>query len=296
MSGLSTAIDALSPAERATLVEGSEARAHASLFAAACAKDAGASGGFALARLGSAVMFRSTAVRSTLLVNRVLGLGVEVPASAAHIERIADWYATENLPFGIELSPAAQPAELPEWLRAKRLRKSLPTQILLRGGEPPPPHYEPWARLTGLRVQAVGIEGAATVARLSCQNFQMPPQIGHLLTLGSQAPGWRRWLALDGKEPVGASLSYVENGICWLGWTSVLASHRGRWVHAGIVAKQLQDAHEAQVQWVTTETAVSSPAKPDPAYFNLRKFGFCDAYLRPVYVFAPPRRRSGGQP
>lgn len=281
-------------AEQALLVEGSEARAYFSLLTAARGGGdvgGGVGGGFDTTRLGSAVLLRCSAVRSTLLVNRVLGLGIDGPASAADIEHIVNWYAGEGLPFGVELSPAAQPVELPEWLRSKRLRKSFPTQVLLRGGEPPPPHYEPWARMTGLRVEAVGPEHAATVARLSCQNFQMPAEIGHLLTVGSQAPGWRRWLALDGAEPVGASLSYVEGGICWLGWTSVLASHRGRWVHAGIVAKQLQDAHDARCQWVTTETAVSSAQKPDAAHFNLCKFGFVDAYLRPVYVFAPPRPR-----
>jgi hypothetical protein len=270
----------------AVLCEGSEARAYTSLVAAARAAP-----GFEVARQGAVVMLRSTAVRSSLLFNRVLGLGLGTPARAADIDGVCSWYAADGLPFGVELSPAARPAELPDWLRAQRLRKRLPTQVLVRNGSAPPPHYAPWARMTGLRVDAVGPDAAATVARVSCENFAMPAAVADLLTLGSQAPGWRRWLALDGQTAVGASLSYVEDGVAWLGWTSVLPSHRGRWVHAGIVARQLQDAFESGCQWVTTETAQSSPAQPDPAYFNLRKFGFADAYLRPVYVYVPARRQ-----
>lgn len=274
-----------------SLCEGSEARAYASLVNAADAALGAAGAGFEVARQGALVMLRSTAMPGSLLFNRVLGLGLEQPASLADLKGLRSWYGALNLPFGVELSPAALPTELPDWLRAQRLRKSIPTQVLVRGAGPPPPHYAPWARLTGLRVEAVGPERAAEVARLSCENFSMPEAVGGLLTAGSQAPGWRRWLAWDGDKAVGASLSYVENGVGWLGWTSVLPSHRGRWVHAGIVAQQLQDTFEAGCQWVTTETAMSSVANPDPAYFNLRKFGFSDAYLRPVYVHAPSRRR-----
>lgn len=274
--------------ELAALVEGSEARAYLSLFAAAASAGV-ADTKFRARKSGAVAMFQSEVVRSTLLVNRVLGLGTQTPATGAEVEALVGWYAAHELPFGVEFSPAAQPDSLPELLRAHKLRKTFSTQVLYRDGSPPPPHYEPWARMTGLRVEAVGPESAATVARLCCENFQMPAQVGELLAAGAVAPGWRRWLALDGEHAVGASLSYVEDGIGWLGWTNVSASHRGRWVHAGIVARQVQDCHDAGCRWITTETAVSTREKPDAAYVNLRRFGFEDAYCRPTYVHVPRR-------
>lgn len=276
--------------ELARLVEYSEARAYASLFAAAQAAEPAL--GFSTLRQGGAVLLRAQAVGNSLLVNRVLGLGLESAATESDVAALVQAYSSGSVAFGVELSPAALPADLPALLKAQRLRKAFPAQILVRDGAPPPPRYAAWQRATGLRVQTVGPEHAATLARLCCENFAMPEPVQGLLRLGSCAAGWRRWLALDGDVPVGGSLSYVQDGVAWLGWTSVCPSHRGRWVHAGIVARQLEEAFEAGCQWVTTETAISSPTKPDAAYHNLRNFGFVDAYLRPVHVFQPRRPTS----
>lgn len=271
----------------AQLVERSEARAYASLFRAAQAEQPGL--GFSTSTVGRAVVLRAQRVSSALIVNRVLGLGLAGPASTEDLAALVAAYADGSVPFGVELSPSAEPVDLPAMLRAQRLRKSIAVQILVRDGSPPPPHYAPWARATGLHVALVGYEQAGTVARMCCENFKMPDLLGELLRIGSCSDGWRRWLALDGETPVGASLSYVQDGVAWFGWTSVLPSHRGRWVHAGIVAKQLEDAHVAGCSWVTTETGISTKEKPDAAYRNLCNFGFLDAYLRPIHIYQPRR-------
>ena len=275
----------------AQLVEFSEARAYASLFSAAQAAEPTL--GFSTQQHGGAVLLRAHAVNNSLLVNRVLGLGLAQPVTEADVAALVQAYAGGSVAFGVELSPAALPADLPALLRAQRLRKAFPAQILVRDGSAPPPRYASWQRAAGLSVQIAGPEQADTLARLCCSNFDMPEPVRGLLRLGSCAPGWRRWLALDGEQPVGGSLSYVQDGVAWLGWTSVCPSHRGRWVHAGIVARQLEDAHAAGCTWVTTETAISSKEKPDAAYHNLRNFGFQDAYLRPVHVYQPRRPSLG---
>ena len=300
----------LPPLALARRVELSEANAYRGLFVATQNQAPGL--GYSTCDIGAAVVLRATAVTSSLVVNRVLGLGLgpdgaQAAATEQQLDTIIDTYGHGKEAFGLELSPAALPADLPAWMRARRLRKALPTQVLIRKGAAPPDRYAAWAKATGLRVEAVGPEHAPTLARLCCDNFGMPDTLLPLLTLGVAAPGWRRWLALDGDVPVGGSMSFVGPlmgpllGPCsrpsggadellgWLGWTSVSASHRGRWVHAGIVAKQLEDCCAAGCDWVTTETAASTKQKPDAAYHNLRNFGFQDAYLRPVYVYQPPR-------
>ena len=276
----------------AQLVEHSEARAYASLFRAAQVVQPDL--GFSTSTVGSAVVLRAQRVSHSLIVNRVLGLGLSGPANNNDVAALVAAYAdggTANgsVPFGVELSPHAEPADLPVLLRAYSLRKSLAVQMLVRDGSPPPPHYAPWAQATGLRVEPVGPEQAASVARISCETFKVPDKVGELLRIGCCGQGWRRWLALDGDTPVGASLSYLHGGVAWFGWTSVLPSHRGRWVHAGIVVKQLEDAYEAGCSWVTTETAISTKEKPDAAYRNLRNFGFLEAYLRPLHIYQPRR-------
>jgi GNAT superfamily N-acetyltransferase len=282
-----SALAVLSPAALAQVVEFSEARAYASLFAAAQAAEPGLA--FRTQTLGDAVLLRAAQAPRVLIGNRVLGLGLGQPVSEALLDAVFAAYDNGKAAFGIELSPQAEPTELRDWLKARRFRKTAPAQVLVRDGSAPPPRYASWAKATGLRVEQVGVEHAATLARICCDNFSLPDVMQQLLALGMCAPGWRRWLAFDGDLPVGGSLSYVEAGLGWLGWTSVLPSHRGRWVHAGIVAQELEDTHAAGCQWVTTETAISTPEKPDAAYFNLRKFGFVDAYERAAYLYQPPR-------
>jgi len=113
--------------------------------------------------------------------------------------------------------------------------------------------------------------------------------VGELLAAGARGPGWRRWLAFDGEQAIGSSLSYVEGDVAWFGWTCVAPSHRGRWLHSAFLARQLEETAAAGCRWITTETALSTPQKPDPVHHNLSRFGFVDAYLRPVYVRAPLR-------
>jgi GNAT superfamily N-acetyltransferase len=259
--------------EFARTAEFSEARAYAALV-----RGAGLNG-FTVTEVDGAVLLIAPAVPGALILNESLA-------------RIAAIYAAAALGFGIELTPAAAtPAGLAA-LKSRQMRKLSTSQVLIRNGEAPPPRYDAWVRATGLRVESVGLELAAELAGLCCENFNMRQEVGALIERGACGAGWRRWLAFDGDRAVGGSLSYVEDGVGWLGWTSVLPSHRGRWVHAGIVARQLEEAASAGCRWVTTETARSTPERPDAAYFNLRKFGFQDAYLRPTYVKAPPRAGS----
>lgn len=272
--------------ELARLVEFSEARAYLSFMSAAPA-DLASRHGFRATRVGSTVLLMAESVTTSLVLNRAIGLGVLEPASEETLDQIRSAYASAGVPFAIELSPASKPELLPDWLRARRMRRVLSSRILYRDGAPPRPIYRSWAKSTGLRVEKTGKAHAAALATLTCQNFRMPDPVGALIAGTASRPGWRQWLAFDGDEPVGGSLSHVEDGICWLGWTSVLPSHRGRWVHAGIVAKQIEDACEAGCRWLTTETASGTKENPDPAYFNLKNFSFQDAYMRPSYVGRP---------
>lgn len=283
---LTKPIDELNEQEIARLVETCEARAYhdmmASAPAALCEKD-----GFAARTFGSAVAIRARSVAKSLNFNRVIGLGVVEPATTGQLDEMAAYYGEIDTPFGIELCPASQPGELLDWLRGRRWRRAFFSAMLYRSAELPRMSHESWAKSTGLRIERVGPKHGDVLGRISAENFGMPDAVGRLIAALTENPAWRTWLALDGDEAVGASLSYVGDDACWLGWTSVLPSHRGRWVHAGIVAREIEDAHESGCRWITTETAASTQSKPDPAYHNLTRFGFRDAYMRPTHMGRP---------
>ena len=268
-------------AEWVGLAEANEARVYEALV---CGADLAQ---FEVVRQGGACLLIGRGSPSQLVVNRVIGWGVDEPPSEASLDRVVQAYG--NAGFGIELAGRAATPQVVEWLRARRLRRVSTAQVMVRPAADPPSMYAAWEAKTGLRVQAVGAEGLHTLARLSCENFNVPAAIGELLAAGTRGPGWRRWLAFDGEQPIGASLSYVQNDVGWFGWTCVAPSHRGKWLHSAFLARQLEEAATAGCRWITTESGLSTPKKPDPVHHNLLRFGFVDAYLRPIYVRAPVR-------
>lgn len=267
----------LTGSELARLVELSEARAYRSLMTS-CSAEISQRYGFRAVDFGSAVAVMADSVTSSLNLNRVLGLGVDEPATESLVDELCSLYGSTGVPYAIELSPAARPEEIKRWLRTKRIRKVIDSAILYREATPPP------VLRLGLQVRRTGPEHADVLAQISCQNFNMPEPVRHLLAATADKPGWRHWIAFDGGIPAAASLSFVEADVCWLGWTSTLPQYRGRWAHAAIVVAEILDAMESGCRWITTETAQSTDAAPDPAYFNLTRFGFKDAYSRPTYV------------
>jgi len=269
------------------LADGNEARVYESLVLNAglpgfAASREGAGGGE-----GSAVLLRSSAVPSALVVNRVLGLGAGEPLDEARLDRFLACYGDAG--FGIEIGAALCTPGVLAWLKGRRFRRLAQSQMMAceTARAQVAGRYDKWAQQSGLRIERVGPEQGAVVSALCCENFKVPAAVGELVRAGPSGPGWRRWLAFDGELPVGASLSHVGEGIGWCGWTSVSPSHRGRWIHAGFVARQFDDAFEAGCRWITTDTALGTRERPDPVRLNLKRFGFFDIYLRPLFVRAP---------
>ncbi len=246
--------------------------------------------GFEAVREAGAVVLRSPAVASVLVVNRVVGVTSKQGLDEAHLDRWLALYGDAG--FGIELGAPLCSDDVLRWLKARRLRRITNSQIVVCDASTAriTGRYATWARNAGLRIERAGAEHAAAVEDLCRENFKVPATLGALVRDGTLGPGWRRWLAFDGDKAVGASLSHVRDGVGWFGWTSVSPSHRGRWIHAGFVARQVEDALESGCRWITTDTAQSTREHPDPVYLNLKRFGFVDAYTRPLFVRAPVRR------
>jgi len=267
-----------------SLAESNEASAYAALT-----EHAGEPG-FVAQRQADAVALRSPAAASVLVVNRVIGWGAGHAVDEASLDRLVALYGDAG--FAIELCAGACTDEMLAWLKARHFRRLSISQAMVcdvaavnNAGR-----YETWSRSTGLRVESVEVEQAVHLARLCCENFHMPEVLIPWLRAGMQGEGWRRWLAFDGDQAVGASLSYVHGRLCWFGWSAVNPSHRGRWIQAGIVARQLDDAAAAGCRWITTDTVHGGKERPNPVHLTLKRFGFVDAYLRSTFVRAPVRR------
>lgn len=276
-------LDALTPIERVRIADRSEAAAYRSLIA--CAR-AAAQEGFAGTDLGGALALRSDAVRTSVLFNRVIGLGADQEVSEALLDQVAALYAGSQTPeagavrtpWAIEVSVPVENEVFRNWLKARRMRRGLATAMLMRRCDELPEVN------TGLRVERVGAEFSAACCEIWAEVFRVAAPVQALLEKAAGQTGFRQWVAFDGDQPVACSLSHLADGVVWLGWSATLPSHRGRGAQNALLAARLRDAGAAGCDWATSETAMGTPEQPDPSLRNVLRLGFSVAYERYMHV------------
>ena len=271
----------------ASLVEFSEARAYGSLIQAAPQAYL-ESHGLRAVKIGSAVAVMAESVTNTLNMNRVIGLGVAETATEPMIDQIVELYTARGIPFGIEIGPFARPKEeLSSWLQKRRIRRSFTTAIHYRTTKPIALEKE----LVSV-VQATGSE-REIVADICCSVFRMPEAAHAVIAGTADVPEWRQWLAYLGDQPIAAALSFIREGVGWLGWDATLPDFRGRGAHLALIVHRVNEACRAGCTYVTTETAVKLGDRTDPSYRNYERLGFSLAYERATYIGT--RKKSPAQ-
>jgi hypothetical protein len=212
--------------------------------------------------------------------NRVVGLGIAEPATEAMVDDILGLYKQAGVhKFAVQLSPAALPANLPDWLLARGFHRAENWAKCQRGPEPPPDI------LTNLHIVEIGQEQGAVFSQIACSAFQFPAQLSSLMQSAIGHPAWRFYLAMDGKMPVGVGALFLQNGVGWLGMGATLPSHRRRGAQGAMMARRIRDAAALGCHLLVTETGEDMPASPNPSYHNMLRTGFKLAYLRPAYIW-----------
>lgn len=267
----------MTPKEVAYTVEFGEAEAYADMYQAAPMEFA-SQVGLRTHRVGSAIVL-TMATADILLFNRVLGLGLKEPATEAIMDDIIAHYQGAGVKnFGFQLSPEAQPAELPAWLQARGLAPRDNWAKVSREPAPPPQIQ------TALRVEAIGPEHARAFAEVAATAFEMPPFFHPWLETGVGRPGWRHYIGWDGDGAAAIGALFVKDKIGWLGMGATLPSHRGRGGQGAIIAQRIRDAITLGCEWIVTETGEETPETPNPSFHNMVRTGFRLAYARPNYM------------
>ncbi len=149
----------------ARLLELIEAEAWADIFRAAPAALA-EEHGIAVLDLGAGAACTVARDVPSLMLNRVIGLGVGTAATPAMLD-LADEAFGETR-YMISVAPQCQPAEISTWLRGRRFEAGYAWMKFERGPEPPP------QRATELEVRLAGPEDAGAFARTLIAGYEMP--------------------------------------------------------------------------------------------------------------------------
>ncbi len=241
------------------------------------------------ARMGISVIRRNGGVlliagRSPALpTNRAMGLGLVAPLTQDDLDRvIADYSAAGVAQFILQWSPAAEPADVSDWLIARgfTLLSRPVTKLYRRAG-----HASVDVGDARLSVVEVGPEYAQVFEALVAQPLGVPEGLGAGIrsTLGSI--GWRYYLVFDGDRPIAGSVLYIRGRMSWCGLGATIESFRRRGAQTAMLARRVRDAAAAGCDWVTADTLAETADRPSQSLRNMHRAGFVALYNRPTFLF-----------
>jgi GNAT superfamily N-acetyltransferase len=219
-----------------------------------------------------------------LALNRIVGLGVETPATQdqlARLVKIARERGTKRL--FVQLAPGHEPAAIPAWVEAE-------------GGK----QYNRWVRLwrrvddfpevrTDLRVDKLSAREAERSGEIVAESFDMPMSLAPWFASVVGRPGWTHFGAFDGEQLVGSAAIYTNRTVGWLGFAATLAAYRGRGVQGALIRRRVGLGRELGCEWVITETAEQTREHSAPSYRNMIRYGFTEGYFRQNYLLSLAR-------
>jgi ribosomal protein S18 acetylase RimI-like enzyme len=215
--------------------------------------------------------------QSSTMFNRVVGLGLDGPATEEALDEIAAFYERVGQRYYVSLNPKAKPSDLPAQLEQRGYASGYAWMKFKRGVEPPP------ATETALRVQRIGPEAGTDFGDVVAAGYELEPFTSAWLAQ-LPATSWRCYVAYDGEDPAGAAALYVHDGTGYLCFAATKAEHRRKGAQSALLAARITDAAEAGCKRLVTETGERIPLKPSNSYRNILRFGFEEAYLRPNYL------------
>jgi hypothetical protein len=234
--------------------------------------------GVKVVRFDSAALLLVPALKAILL-NRVFALGLAEPVTESMLEAMLRTFREAGAAkFAVQLTPAARPGALREWLGARGLRHDDNWSRAMRGVEPPP------ALPTDLRLEQIDEKHAPAFGEIICRAFGFPLEMGVWVAATVGRRGWRHYCAFDGDKPVATGALFVRGEVGWLGFGATLPEYRRRGAQGAIMAQRIRDGGALGCRWLVTETGEDTPQHPNPSFHNMLRTGFQLAYPRANYI------------
>lgn len=252
-------------------VERGELEAFRALYAAA------PSGvGARTAEVGGALCLRLDEASEVTMFNRVLGLGLDRPASEGQLDAALAFL--DGVRAYVAVAPDAEPPELARWLEERRHVPDYGWTKFSRATADPPKAQ------TELRVERV--EDGEPFAEAAVRGFGSPLVSHEWLAALPSCEGWQCFVAFDRGEPAGAGALFVTGEIGWVGIGATKPEHRGRGAQSALLAARIAAAAAAGCSVVVTETGEPVDGRPNGSYRNILRAGFEPQYVRANYVLA----------
>jgi GNAT superfamily N-acetyltransferase len=215
---------------------------------------------------GGATCLRAPLAPASPMLNRVVGLGLERPATEADLAEVEK--AMGAVDFYVAVSPSARPGDLDAMLEARGLEAGWGWMLFER----PPTPAEPVE--TTLELVEVGPAEAEGWAGVVTAAYGLPDELLGWVSSVTRLPQWTCWLGLDGDEPAAAAALWVEGTSAYLGLAATLPDRRRVGGQRALLAARIERALELGCTTIVTETGERLPDRPSNSYRNILRAGF----------------------
>lgn len=212
--------------------------------------------------------------------NRVIGLGVETPATEEDIVAVQDFYrARSQSRYVVEITPISLPETMGEWLNRHGLNpveeRIAKTCRFLKDLPPLTKNIDVRELLPSDRDEW----SAVNVAAWGMPSF-FKAWFG--ATLGRE--GFRHYGAFHGDLLVSTGAIYVTGDIAWSGYSATRPEYRGKGCQTATHVRRLHDAAAMGCTLVHSEVEVETPEKVNPSLRSQIKVGFHRIYDKSLYA------------
>lgn len=271
--------DAIS-AERAAQLEMCETNAWLDMYAAAPSEFV-RQFQLEIMRVGPVVFTRCKHI-PFIHFNCVKNFGVTQPATEAILDQIIATYHEAGIhDFTFYHILQAQPAELPAWFQARKLRLRGGWDRIYRTGAPLA--ADPIAVPADMHVEKVTSTNATDWATFIDRLYGLPTTPWLLALVGR--PGWHHYLLRQRSEVAAVRTMYVSDGMAWFGIDTpvpgIMAPSYA--LDAQVCQVMVRDGLALGVQLFAADIEAPSVTQDTPAYDYFGKLGFTCPYFREHY-------------
>ncbi len=234
--------------------------------------------------VGSAFVSRAKALpASAIVINRVIGVGLETPETKETLTAMVDGYTKADIArYFVQVHPDAQPANIAEILSGKGLEQARGWQKFSRG------RAAIDEAQTDLAVREIGTEHAAASARIVCDAFDLGDEAMPWLAILPGSGRWHVFMTFDGDEPAGSGALFIDGDTAWTDFGATAPSFRKRGSQRALLQHRVAFALDHGCKQIFTCTGEDIPGDPQHSYSNILRCGFREDYVR--LNFAPPKK------
>jgi GNAT superfamily N-acetyltransferase len=225
---------------------------------------------------GGALCLRLDPLSAVTMFNRVLGLGLETPATDELLDEALDFL--QGVQAYLTVAPEAEPHDLGERLEARGLPGDRGWTKFVRSTADPP------RASTELRVERD--ESGEAFGEAAQRGFEVPPFFRDWLSRLAARDGWRCFVAYDGDAPAAAGALFVTGSVGWIGIGATVPEQRGKGGQSTLLAARIKAASAAGCTVVVTETGEPVDGLANGSYRNIVRAGFEPVYVRANYLAA----------